>query len=104
MEEKMKKLLILLEDENRRIVEIPEEELDDFVYYSAEAEYPEDIKSDMELLCDELFISKGMPNRENIKKFEAIANGYKVKPGVVCAFGWETGVIAKGSVLYFCFG
>lgn len=100
----MRKLLNLLEDDQRRIVEIPEEELDDFVYYSAEAEYPEDIKNEMELLCDELFITKGMPNRENIKRFESIAKGYKVKPGVVCAFGWETGVISKGDTMYICWG
>lgn len=104
MHEKMKKLLNLLENDQRRIVEIPNDELDDFVYYSAEAEYPEEVKNELETLCDELFITEGRPNRENIKKFESIANGYKVKPGVICTFGWETGVICKGSILYYCFG
>ena len=113
----MKRLKELLDDDsNKTICESEHEEWEDDdddwdggTHYIAEfgecAVYKEEsVRDEIEELCCDLFIgSNGHPVYDNIKKFEHMS-GYEVGPGEEDGFGWLTGVVSKGDVLYICFG
>lgn len=119
MEEKMKRLMTLLNDDsNKTICESEPDEWDDddedwdddevgnyiaeFGYY---AKYnDENIRIELDELCSELFITNGgRPNYSNIKTFEKMS-GFEIGPGESDSFGWLTGVVSKGDVMYVCYG
>ena len=117
MEEKMKRLMVLLNDDsNKEILESEHEEWEDddedwddeggnyvaeFGYYAKYKD--EEISIEIDGLCCELFVSHGRPNWTNIKTFEKMS-GYEVGPGESDSFGWLTGVVSKDNTMYFCFG
>lgn len=118
MEEKMKRLMALLNDDsNKEILESEHEEWEDdddedwdeggnyiaeFGYYAKYKD--EEIRDEIEELADELFTCNGgRPNYKTIKEFEHMS-GYEVGPGESDSFGWLTGVISKDDIMYICWG
>lgn len=117
MEEKMKRLKELLDDEsNKQILESEADEWEDddddwdeggnyiaeFGYY---AKYNDEaIHDEIEDLAGSLFTCNGgRPNYKVIKEFEHMS-GYEVGPGESDSFGWLTGVIYKDDTMYICWG
>jgi hypothetical protein len=117
MEEKMKRLMELLNDDsNKEILESEHEEWEDdddedwdeggnyiaeFGYY---AKYKDEaIEEEIEELAGSLFTHNAHPNYSNIKEFEHMS-GYEVGPGESDSFGWLRGVISKDDTMYICWG
>lgn len=117
MEEKMKRLKELLDDDTNKVIkESSYEEWDDedddngelvgndvaefgeYAVYNDEA-----VEEEIEDLCCELFTKGGRPDYDIIRKFKAMS-GYSVGPGERDSFGWLTGVVYKGDTMYICFG
>ena len=113
MDEKMKRLKDLLDDDSNKIIkewEAEEWEDDDdevgndVVEFGRYAAYNDEaIHDEIEDLCCELFVKGGRPDYDTIRKFKAMS-GYSVGPGERDSFGWLTGVVYKGDVMYHCFG
>lgn len=116
MEEKMKRLKDLLDDESNKVIkestyeewEDDDEDWDDVGNDVAEfdkyaAWNDEAIHDEIESLCCELFVKGGRPDYDSIRKFKAMS-GYSVGPGERDSFGWLTGVVYKGDTMYHCFG
>lgn len=122
MEEKMKKLMALLDDENNKTIKPSyttwngeeydgDDDWDDdeggnyVAEFTEHAEYKEEsVRDEIDEICCDLFIANGgRPNWVNIKTFEKMS-GYEVGPGESDSFGWLTGVVSKGDVMYVCFG
>lgn len=113
MEEKMKRLKDLLDDESNKVInESTYEEWDDedddisndvaeFGHYAAYND--ESIHDEIDDLCCSLFVKGGRPDYDTIRKFKEMS-GYSVGPGERDSFGWLTGVVYKGDVMYHCFG
>lgn len=108
---------LLNDDSNKEILESEPDEWEDdedwdddeggnyiaeFGYYAKYNE--ESVRDELEELCCDLFIgSNGHPVYDHIKKFEHMS-GYEVGPGESDSFGWLTGVVSKGDVMYICYG
>lgn len=116
MEEKMKRLKDLLDDDSNKVIKESEyEELydedDDFdeigndvAVFGEYAVYNDEaIEEEIESLCCELFVKGGRPDYSTIRKFKEMS-GYSVGPGERDSFGWLTGVVYKGDTMYHCFG
>lgn len=116
MEEKMKRLKELLNDDSNKVIKESEyEELydedDDFdeigndvAEFGEYAVYNDEaIEEEIESLCCELFVKGGRPDYSTIRKFKEMS-GYSVGPGERDSFGWLTGVVYKGGTMYHCFG
>jgi len=121
MEEKMKRLMELLNDDSNKEIKPSyttwngeeydgdDDWDDDCGHYIAEfseyAEYKDEaIRDEIDALCCDLFIgSGGHPVRKHIDAFEKMS-GYEVGPGEADGFGWLTGVVSKGDTMYICFG
>lgn len=114
MEEKMKRLMELLNDDSNKVIkeseyeEWEDDEDDDigndvaeFGHYAAYND--ESIHDEIESLCCDLFVKGGRPDYDSIRKFKSMS-GYSVGPGERDSFGWLTGVVYKGDVMYHCFG
>lgn len=116
MEEKMKRLMELLNDESNKVIKESEyEEWEDedndwdevgndvaeFGHYAAYND--EAVHDEIESLCCELFVKGGRPDYSTIRKFKELS-GYSVGPGERDSFGWLTGVVYKGDTMYHCFG
>lgn len=116
MEEKMKRLKDLLDDDSNKVIKESErEEWEDDEDWDDEvgndvAEFDkyaawndESIHDEIEALCCELFVKGGRPDYDSIRKFKSMS-GYSVGPGERDSFGWLTGVIYKDDTMYHCFG
>lgn len=114
MEEKMKRLMELLNDDSNKVIkeseyeEWEDDEDDDigndvaeFGHYAAYND--EAVHDEIEDLCCELFVKGGRPDYDSIRKFKDMS-GYSVGPGERDSFGWLTGVVYKDDVMYHCFG
>ena len=117
MEEKMKRLKELFDDNSNKVIkessyeELEDEDDDEFgevgndvAVFGEYAEYnDESVRDEIEELCCELFVKGGRPDYSTIRKFKAMS-GYSVGPGERDSFGWLTGVVYKGDTMYHCFG
>lgn len=114
MNEKMKRLMELLDDDSNKVIKESEREeweddedddtgndVAEFGRYAAWND--EAIHDEIESLCCELFVKGGRPDYSTIRKFKEMS-GYSVGPGERDSFGWLTGVVYKGDTMYHCFG
>lgn len=122
IDEQIKRLIELLNDENNKEIKATSSTWDGEEYdYDDDDDWDcgthhiatfgecaiykdEAIRDEIEELCCDLFIgSNGHPVYDHIKKFEHMS-GYEVGPGESDGFGWLTGVVSKGDTMYICFG
>lgn len=113
MNEKMKRLMELLNDDSNKVIkestyeewEDDDDEVgNDVAVFGEYAVYNDEaIEEEIEALCCDLFVKGGRPDYSTIRKFKEMS-GYSVGPGERDSFGWLTGVVSKGDTMYHCFG